>query len=137
MRLRGQGANGGGHVGLVDAALDLVVEGFAGLGDLIDDAHLDHGVLQRGAHLVGQFRHAFRSQQVVDAGAFQKVPVQAHVVPLEGVVDALGIQQDVAVGVVGEAGMLVLLAVGEQRNVHAFPSQFAEAHAPHALQNQR
>ena len=64
------------------------------------------------------------------------VAVDAGVFALEGIVDALGIEVDIAVGVVREAGMLVLLTVGQQGDVHALARQFAESEAAHAFQDQ-
>src|SRR5690606_1169656 len=95
--------------------LDLHVEGHAALGALDDRFGRGNGHIDAAPEFVGDRRMAAGAQQGIDTRAFDGRAVDGPVAAPEAVANAERVQVDVAMGVVGEAGMLVLLRILGER----------------------
>jgi hypothetical protein len=86
------------------------------------------GARYRSIQLCGGFlrkRRVFGGNQIAQARALQSAAIALLVLAQPHVADTQGLGDDVAVRVVGKAGMLVFLILRIQRHFHALARQFA------------
>src|SRR5690606_9007443 len=132
---RGDQGVDGGIVG--PARLDLDVDGHAPLGAVHDDLGRIHDDVDPSTELVGDRGLSPGAQQRVDARPLDRRAVHAPVAAAKAVPDAERVQVDVAMGVVREAGMLVLLRILGERDLDALASELAVTEPPHRLEDLR
>src|SRR5690606_3210945 len=83
-----------------------------------------HRRIHQAVHFLGD-GFVFGRDQVAQAGAFERAAVETTVFAAPHVTDADRVGDDVAMRVVGEAGVLVFLALRIERHFHALAGEFA------------